>query len=285
MIARTFETKAELARFVLERAAELHPGVRFMPGEDELTHPYTYSDSNLSGTLFLHNLWHDYSRTGELNRVIDFLNAQFKAAEYIAKQSMNGSVGFDLFKVYPSIRAVDFFENQKNGEQMLKSGDVPLLQTAFIENHISYYVFLTKQLIEPAHVYMNEEEIKRQAFANLRKRGWNSVHMVMPTLVDDGHVQVFAKSDYPFQHQFFLPDMSQGHLPSNFLIAIPAQDMALVYVTKKRMDTLELARTQASRSGFRELVRMAYQHEPKPISDRIYWAHGDRRLHLPKSGS
>ncbi|MFB9276357.1 hypothetical protein [Cohnella cellulosilytica] len=283
MIARTFETKAELARFVLERAAELHPAIRFAPGEDELTHRYTYTDSSLSGTLFLQSLWHDYSRTGELNRVIDFLNAQFKAAEYVAQRSLNGSIGIDLFNIYPSLRAADFFKHQKDGEQMLKSADVPSMQTAFIENHISYYLFLTKQLIEPVLVYMNEEEIKQQAFVNLRKRGWNSVHMIMPSPTSNGHFQVFAKSDYPFQHQFFLPDLSQGHLPPNFLIAVPAQDMAIVYVAKNRMDTLELARAQAKHSGFLELVQMAYQHEPKPISNQIFWANGDRRLRLSLS--
>lgn len=282
MFAKPIYNKAELSELVLRRAVELVPSLRFTPGEDELTFAFVYEGMTTSGIMHLHSLWYDYSRTGELNRVIDFLNCQFQAAQYLSKIGDEGIKGIDLYKIYPAIRREDFFENQTDGEDMLRDMQVPRLQTAFIENHISYYVFLTKQLIKPVLVYMNEEEIKQQAYINLRKKGWNHPQMLMPTMnpAQQGKTHVFAKTDYPFQHQFFLPDMTEGYLPPNFLVAIPAQDMAVVFTADRGIESFEKARKTAMQSGFADLVSMAYANEPKPLSANIYWANEDKRIYL-----
>lgn len=282
MFAQPLYTKTELADFVLQKAAELAPSIRFTPGEDDLTYRFEYTDSAAAGVMHLHSLYSNYCRTGDLNRVIDFLNAQFQTAEYIAKRNTGELKGVDLFRIYPSIRRADFCRRQTDGEDMLRTAHVPRLETVFIENHISYYVFLTRTLIEPVRVYMNEEEIKEQAFTNLRRRGWNPPQMTLPSLPYDasGQFLIFAKTDYPFQHQFFLPDMSRDRLPRHFLVAIPAQDMAVVYTSGQPIDSLDAARTVAKRSGFAKFVRLAHEHEPSPLSDNIYWANGDQRLYV-----
>jgi uncharacterized protein YtpQ (UPF0354 family) len=287
MFINPMYSRKELAGFVINRAVELDPTLRFSPGEDELTFTFVYEGLVSSGTMHLHSLWHDYSRTGDLNRVVDFLNAQFQTAQYLYKLNEGEIKGIDLYKIYPALRRADFFEQQKDADNMLRSAHIPRLSTAFIENHTSYYVFLNQALIKPVLVYMNEEEIKQQAYTNLRKRGWNSAQMTMPSMHSayPGQTHVFSKTDYPFQYQFFLPDMSENHLPRHHLIAIPAQDMAVVFTADKEMDSLEVARRVASKSGFADLVQMAYANEPKPLSNNIYWANGDRRLYLALSST
>jgi hypothetical protein len=274
--------KQELTEFVMNRVKENAPAISFEQGEDELTFRLIEPNGDASGWLWLHNIWHAYQRSGDLNEVIDFINGQIEAMQYIKKMTEQPR-GVNIFNVYPAIRPSDYIKGQKDHlGKCISDNSVPGLDTVFVERNEGFMVVLNEGLVEPVLVYMNIDEIKKQAYDNLRKRGWVASHMSIAAmnLDESGMFHVYESSGYPFHHQFFLEDMSSTNLPHSFLVAFSGQNTAVVLTVKEPIQSASQAKRIAIRSGMIYFAKYAFTSDPRPLSTHIYWVEGNKRYWL-----
>jgi hypothetical protein len=274
--------KKDLTEFVMKRVKENAPATTFEQGEDELTFRLIEPNGDASGWLWLHNIWHEYQRSGDLNTVIDFINGQIEAMKYI-QQMTEQPRGVDIFNVYPAIRPSNYIKNQKDHfGKCFSDNSVPGLDTVFVERKEGFMVVLNESLVEPVLVYMNVDEIKKQAYDNLRKRGWVASHMNIPAMnvEEDGMFHVYESPGYPFHHQFFLQDMSSAYLPSSFLVAFSGQNTAVVLTIDDPIQSASQAKRIAIRSGMIFFAKYALASDPRPLSNHIYWVDGNKRYWL-----
>ncbi len=272
-------TKEQFIEFIISHCEKVEPNFQFDNSNlnDPLQYILTHKQSQAQATLNLHNIWEDYLRIGELNVIIDFMNHQLQVFQFTNRMNQDFK-GVDLTKIYPTLRPYSFRSSQENGDEYLHDKHVPKLETLYIENQPGFFVFLSKEYVKPALIYKNEEEIKLHAFENLRKKGWNPEHYQIPSPTMGQHAtfHVYVKTEYPFQHQFFLPDLAQKHLSASYLCAVPARDMAVVLTTSNPLDSVIAAKKTAIQSGFSTYVNMCFHGEPRPISNNMYWIHGGR---------
>jgi hypothetical protein len=282
MLNKPMLRKKDLSEFVMKRVQDNNPAITFEQGEDELTFRLIQPNGEASGWLWLHNIWHAYQRTGDLNAVIDFINGQIEAMHYI-KQMTEQPRGVDIFNVYPALRPSNYIKDQKDHfGKCISDNSVPGLDTVFIERKEGFMVVLNESLVEPVLVYMNQDEIKKQAYDNLRKRGWVASHMSIAALNLDeaGMFHVFESPGYPFHHQFFLQDMSSTQLPSSFLVAFSGQNTAVVLTIEDAIQSAFQAKQIAIRSGMIYFAKYALASDPRPLSNHIYWVEGNKRYWL-----
>ncbi|MEX2461113.1 MAG: hypothetical protein WD469_07390 [Paenibacillaceae bacterium] len=282
MLKRPILRKKDLTEFVMKRVREFAPAISFEQGEDALTFRLVEPNGDASGWLWLHNIWHDYQRSGDLNIVINFINGQIEAMLYM-KQMTEQPRGVDIFNVYPAIRPQNYVNDQK--EQIgrcFNDASVPGLDTVFVERKEGFLVILNEDVVKPVLVYMDENEIKKQAYENLRKRGWVEPEMIIPAMnvEEDGTFHVFHSPGYPFHHQFLLSDMSSVHLPNSFLVTFPGQYMAVVLTIEGSIQSALQAKRIAERSGLIYFAKYATASEHRPLSNNIYWVEGNKRYWL-----
>jgi hypothetical protein len=282
MLKKTMLIKQELTEFVMKRIKENSPVISFEQGEDELTYRLIEPNGDDSGWLRLHNIWHAYQRSGDLNEVIDFINAQIEVMQYI-KQMTEQPRGVNVFNVYPAIRPSDYIKGQKDFlGKCLSDNSVPGLDTVFLERKEGFMIVLNEGLVAPVLVYMNIEEIKKQAYDNLRKKGWVASHTSIAAMnhEDGGIFHVFEAPGYPFHHQFFLEDMSSANLPHSFLVAFSGQNTAVVLTVEEAIHSASQAKRIAIRSGMIYFAKYAFASDPRPLSNHIYWVEGNKRYWL-----
>lgn len=281
-------TKKEFAEFVIRRFQKQTTEYEYRPldANDPFKYGLTRKETGAYAILYLHNAWETYIRTGDMNAIVDYMNDQLKIMKFTRQMEENFK-GVDLTKIYPAIRSYDFRKQQESGEMYLFDERVPRLDSLFLERQDGFSVFLTKEYIKPALVYMSEEEIKEHAYANLRRRGWNPEHYRMPAPPGvEATFHMYLRTDYPFQHQFFLPDMARNRLPASYLVAIPARDMAVVLTAEEPLTSAYAAGRCALASGFSYFVDVCFRKEPRPISRNVYWVHEGKSycLHSVRPG-
>jgi hypothetical protein len=274
--------KKDLTEFVMKRVKEYEPSISFEQGADELTFRLIEPNGDASGWLHLHNVWYAYQRSGDLNTVIDFINGQIEAMQYF-KQLLEQPRGADIFNVYPTIRPANYIRDQKESlGNCFYDNSVPGLDTIFVERKEGYTVVINECLVEPILNYMNEDEIKKQAYANLRQRGWVTPHKSIAAMNTDegGMFHLYDSHVYPFHHQFFMEEMSSAHLPSSFLVIFPGQHSAVVLSNKIAIKSASQAKQIAIDSGMIYFAKYAFASFPRPLSNHIYWVDGNKRYWL-----
>jgi hypothetical protein len=282
MLKKPMLRKKELTEFIIKRVLEYVPEVTFERGEDELTFRLIKPTGEASGWLWLHNIWHSYQRSGDLNTVIDFINGQIEAMRYL-QQMTEQPRGVDIFNVYPAVRPANYIKDQKDHFGKCFSDDsVPGLNTVFVERKEGFMVIINERLVEPVLVYMNEAQIKKQAYDNLRNRGWVASHKSIDALnyAENGIFHMFESSGYPFHHQFFLPEMSAPHLPGSFLVIFPGQNTAVVLTLADSIQSAAQAKQIAIHSGMIYFAKYALAADHRPLSNHIYWVDGNKRYWL-----
>jgi hypothetical protein len=282
MLKKPILIKKDLMEFIMKRLREFSPAISFEQGEDELTFRLIEPNGNTSGWLWLHNIWHAYQRSGDLNTIIDFINGQIQGMQYIHQMTVQPR-GVDIHNVYPAIRPLNYANDQKEMiGRCFSDTSVPGLDTIFVERREGFSVILNEEIVKPVLIYMNEDEIKKQAYANLHKRGWVDPEMIIPAMnvEEDGEFHVFRAPGYPFHHQFFLPDMTSGHLPNSYLVAFPGQYMAVVLTIEGSIQSASQAKRISIRSGLIYFAKYAIAAEPRPLSNNIYWVQGNKRYWL-----
>lgn len=266
----------------MKRVRNFLPAITFVQGEDELTFRLIEPSGVGSGWFRLHNIWLTYQRSGDLNTVIDFINGQIEAMQHIHKMAEQPR-GVDIFNVYPAIRQSDYIRDQKDHFGICFSDhSVPGLDTIFVERKEGFMVVLNKTLVEPVLVYMNEDEIKKQAYDNLVKRGWVKSHKSIAAMnvEEDGMFHLFESPGYPFHHQFFVEEMSLAHLPSSFLVIFPGHYSAVVLTVEAAIHSASQAKKIAIDSGMIYFAKYALASDPQPLSNHIYWIDGNKRYWL-----
>lgn len=277
---KPIHSKEQFAHFVLRQMRRLNPDLQItaVDPHDPFQYFISYSDDATSAKLHLHNVWEDYIRSGNLDMVVNFVHHQCQTMAYIRSTSRPDGMRIDPGRIYPVLRHPDYRQSQSNADDYLSETVVPELDTLFVQDQAECYIFLTKALLRAGRIPC-EAEVKEQALNNIRMRGWHAPAMRLPAanMKSSGDAyHIFTKTEYPFELQFFLPDMVLGEMPSTFLLAIPARDMAVALTTDKPIRTLESARKIAIRSGFAALVRSCYEGEPRPISRHMYWMRDGR---------
>lgn len=218
----------------------------------------------------LHATYASYMNTGDLNMAINYLNGIIRSTVDI--QLLGEEMGrVDTRDVFPALRDKDYVAAAA-ASMNLVTEETPFegLSTVFLMDREGYSVLVTKEMV--AHTPgLSEEALKQIAYRNMRRLGWDESGLQLPCPKRDScWVETFISDDLPIEHQFVLPDLYKGKLPSEFLIAFPYRGAALMLRSGESMGTRKEAMALARKSVFMEVVRRSFLAMPGPNSPRIY---------------
>ncbi|HZG55252.1 hypothetical protein [Paenibacillus sp.] len=270
--AMLFQSKEEFADFILGHAAEEVPGARLVrDGRDPLHAEVFFEGLAGKSEINLHNAWMNYVRTQDLNQAVDALNGQLQAIRLVEKQE----------ELFQSIRLQDILPALR-GEVPVPYGDggdsrlvfhehVPKLATLYLIRKEGVNLLMNKSLLEK--LKMTEAQLRARAVANLRKSGWvkPARQYVHPAMPDGATIHHYERVGRPFELQFFLPEMTRGHLPSSFVCAVPNRGFAAVLTVDRPIATADQAKSIAWRTGFAAHVSQCYRRDRDPVSPNLYF--------------
>jgi hypothetical protein len=274
--ALMYKDPVDFARFMLTHLTERVDVASISNlGPDPLKVQIGYGSAK--GILSLHNVWQSYVRTGDLNQAIDFLNGIIHASTY-GQQTEN--MALDAERIFPSLRPEGYSRQMETGD-LLCEGRLPGLDTVFMERKDGFTVLINKELLL-ANPQWDEKSLIHKAYENLRNRGWSAPQLRLPVPFNTvpGEILVFHTEDDPIELQLLVPQLYRPHLPESFLAAFPARYNALVLRTDADMHSASTAKRFALQTGFKEVVKMAFNKEPWPLSRNIYWITGAKAYRL-----
>ncbi|MBB6696026.1 hypothetical protein H7B90_32025 [Cohnella xylanilytica] len=224
--------------------------------------------------ISLHQTYDTYMAGGDLNTAVDYMNNIVRTTVRLRME--NEMKKIDLARVYPAVRDERYVKEAGKESPMLSDPFLPGLRIVYLEVHEDFCIILTRQLLDE-NPELDEEEVKKQAYANLKASGWVEPSMRLPhpnhpTCV----LQVFAEPSHPIDCQFLVPEWTSRYLPSQYLIAYTNRKTVLLLQTGERMDTAHQARDAAVKSAFKEIVERSCRLMPSPVSDRIYWVNNGK---------
>ncbi|WP_274361559.1 hypothetical protein [Paenibacillus thermotolerans] len=269
-------TKEEMTAFLIKHIQEKEPSIRFEPKEEELLYTIRFEGYQEDlAVMNFNNIWTAYSRTNDLNCVIEGLNAQVKALS-MSRSLQEDWQGFREEHVYPVLRH-KLYAPDRRGERdgLLTDATVEGLDTMFLERRDGICLLLSKQMVPPGE----QARWKRIAYDNVRAKGWVPPAESFPALNfwEGGTMHVFYGADHPFQLQFFLKELREKGMPSSFLVGFPSYDMAIALTVDGGIAKAKTAKEIALRSGLAKYMRAMYLQEPRPLSVNVYWVNGEHK--------
>lgn len=275
-------SKTEMADFVVQWFAREEPGLRLepIPAEELMYHVYGFNEPSAIGVMNIRNIWTSYRRSHDLNCIIEGLNGQLKGIHY-CRQAERQWTGYRREFILPTLRPKSFALLQSEGSCILHDDIVPELDTVFCELRDGFIIFLDLKIIP------QEDNLswRKAAYRNLRKFGWANPLEQFPCNNQsiEGNIHLFYGISHCFQLQFFIEEMRSAHFSKSFLVGFPSYDSAVALTFNEPIYSKEQAQQLALRSGIRNLVRLMYYEEKRPLSANIYWIHGKRNICLFQS--
>jgi len=224
--------------------------------------------------ISLHQTYDTYMAGGDLNTAVDYMNNIARTTVHLRME--NEMKKIDPARVYPAVRDERYAKEAGRESPILSDPFLPGLRIVYLEVHEDFCKIITRKLLDE-NPGLDEEEVKKRAYANLKASGWVEPSMRLPhpnrpTCV----LQVFADPPHPIDCQFLVPEWISRYLPSQYLIAYTNRKTVLLLQTGERMDTAHQARDVAVKSAFKEMVERSCRLMPSPVSDRIYWVNNGK---------
>lgn len=187
-------------------------------------------DGETKFQLFLGNIYRNYVNSGNMDAVLDFLNAHMKVQkdmETMAERSWE-----EIKEItYPTIRGLGFGDDKG----MLSEEITEDFGLVYAVDHENYVSFLTENEVKDKN--MDLAEIKKAALEKLVKEGW--VKEVEKMEDDGGTLYYFEYHDREYLYQFFMDEMVKKTIGNDFYIAIPTKTQAVVFVPNYEAHPME----------------------------------------------
>ncbi|MBO9606389.1 MAG: hypothetical protein J7639_10580 [Paenibacillaceae bacterium] len=225
----------------------------------------------------LHDTYRLYRTSGDLNVTIDYLNDVVRTSRYMS--GLEEGYQIDPAYLYPAIRDTRYVEEA--GEEMPFVSDdyLPGLRQIYLEIKGGCSKIVTHSLLA-ANPHLTEAEVKRQAYRNLQKGGWQSPRLRLRSpLRSTCTVDVYLEPPFPMECQFLLAELVKNRMPSHYVIAFPNRQCTLVLRSKEPMETMLQAAELVRESGFDSIVHRNVHLYPYPVSGNMFLVrHGKARL-------
>ncbi|SFB54435.1 hypothetical protein SAMN05216312_112174 [Cohnella sp. OV330] len=277
--ARLYDQPEAFAEMMKRQLAEsLQIDVRMTEGEPLLLE---MDDKIGTAQVSLHDTYRMYMAGGDLNAAVDYLNNIVRNSR-IAAEKKDEIEKLDPFYIYPALREEAYAEALRKQAGGLSADRLPGLREMYLEIKDGLTKVITTGMLE-MNPDVREEELRKIAYRNLRREGWQEPQMRLPTLLGSCRLEVYMHDTHPAECQFLDPELNK-HLGRNpYLVAFTNRKTVMVLRADEAMETLRQAQRLAEESGFRTMAKRSVALMPSPVSDRVYWVRDGKAGLLPPS--
>lgn len=218
----------------------------------------------------LHECYRTYKAGGDMNIVVDRLNAIMNVTNLIRAKG-DGINKFDASYIYPAIRGERYVIEAGSLDPFIAEPYLPGLSVIYIEIKDGCSKIATESTLS-ANPRFTAERVKRLAYRNLRSAGWQFPRLELRSPFRPScTVEAYLDNSHPVECQFLLPEMAAPHMPEHCVVAFTNRQTALLLRSTERMDTSERALRLVDKSRFKEIVKRSYHLMPSPVSMRLFW--------------
>ncbi|WP_271751592.1 hypothetical protein [Cohnella sp. JJ-181] len=268
------EQFAEMMKRQLEESLQI--GVKMTEGEPLLL---LIDDKIGKAQISLHDTYRTYMAGGDLNAAVDYLNNIVRSSR-IASEKKDEVAVLDPAYIYPALRDEAYAEAMRKQAGGLSAERLPGLREMYLEIKDGLTKVIGSDMLE-LNPGLSEERVRKLAYENLRRAGWQEPRMRLPTLLDSCRLEVYMHDTHPAECQLLDPELNK-HLSRNpYLVAFTNRKTVMVLRADEPMETLRQAQRLAEESGFRTMARRSVALMPSPVSDRVYWVRDGKAGLLP----
>ncbi|MDI4648747.1 hypothetical protein [Cohnella hashimotonis] len=275
--ARLYDRPEQFAEMMKRQLAEsLQIEVRMTEGEPLLLE----MDDNIGTTqVSLHDTYRMYMAGGDLNAAVDYLNDIVRSSR-VANDKKDEITVLDPDYIYPALRDEAYAEVMRKQAGGLSAERLPGLREVYLEIKDELTKVISKGMLE-LNPELHEDQLRKIAYRNLRREGWQEPRMRLPTLLDSCKLEVYMHDTHPAECQFLDPELNGPISKKPYLVAFTNRKTVMVLRADEAMETLRQAQRLAEESGFRTMAKRSVALMPSPVSDRIYWVRDGKAGLLP----
>src|SRR5690606_35581776 len=227
-----YKNPEDFARFMVPHLEDALNAELKAAGADAMTFDVFYHDGREEekGELHLHNVYDTYCKTGDLNAAIDFMNGIVEATKYARSQNPE-MIRFDPNLIYPVLRPKqDIQRYNEEGYKLLRYTEIPGMDTVLLERNVGFSLLLNEEMVK-ANPQWDKLSLKQQAYENLRSRGWIEPNLQLQNpYAENCQVWVYLEPPVPVQCQLFMPELTAGRLPKQFIAAFPNKETTMLLI-------------------------------------------------------
>ncbi|WP_217594121.1 hypothetical protein [Cohnella sp. GbtcB17] len=275
--ARLYDQPEQFAEMMKRHLAEsLQIEVRMTEGEPLLLE---MDDKIGKAQVSLHNTYQTYMAGGDLNAAVDYLNDIVRSSK-LACEKKDEIYILDSDYIYPALRDDGYAEAMRKQAGGLSAERLPGLREVYLEIKDGLTKIITTEMLEQ-NPDLREDQLRKIAYRNLRRQGWQEPRMRLPTLLDSCMFEVYMHDTHPAECQFLDPELNGWIGRKPYLVAFTNRKTVIVLRADEAMDTLRQAQRLAEESGFRTMAKRSVALMPSPVSDRVYWVRDGKAGLLP----
>lgn len=199
--ARLYDQPEQFAEMMKRHlAASLQIDVRLTEGEPLLLE---MDDKIGKSQVSLHDTYRTYMAGGDLNAAVDYLNDIVRSSK-IAGEKKDEVAILDPDYIYPALRDEAYAEATRKQAGGLSAERLPGLREMYLEIKDELTKVITAGMLE-LNPDLREDELRKIAYRNLRRAGWQEPRMRLPTLLDSCRLEVYMHDTHPAECQFWIP--------------------------------------------------------------------------------